>query len=139
MPRPPPCWPHDPQGALRRARAARAPLPGHPVTTVHVRSMLTEARAVQALGRAEAAELAWARLLVTCEQAGFAHLRAVSEQSYAAFLRTLGREAEAVGRLRSAVGLFRPHGHRTGSSPVGRPPRSSGHDGAARPGRAGAA
>ncbi|GGV20612.1 hypothetical protein GCM10010495_39900 [Kitasatospora herbaricolor] len=126
----------DPQGALRRARAARARLPGHPVTTVHARSMLTEAHALQALGRAEASELAWARLLVTCEQAGFAHLRAVSEQSYAAFLRTLGREAEAVGRLRSAVGLFRPHGHRTGSSP-GRTPAPAGRSG--RGGTSGAA
>ncbi|GHH77255.1 hypothetical protein GCM10018781_50380 [Kitasatospora indigofera] len=111
----------DHQGALRRARAARDQLPGHPATTVHARSMLTEARALQALGQAEASELAWARLLVTCEQAGFAHLRAVSAQSYAAFLRALGREAEAVGHLRSAVGLFRPHGHQAVSSP-GRAP-----------------
>ncbi|MFF2040325.1 BTAD domain-containing putative transcriptional regulator [Kitasatospora sp. NPDC058170] len=107
----------DPEGALRRARKARALLPDRPAATIHAWSMLTEAHALQALGLAEASELAWARLLVTCEQAGFLHLHAVSEQAYAAFLQTLGREAEALEHLRAAVGLYRLHGHQAGSIP----------------------
>ncbi|MFI9328613.1 BTAD domain-containing putative transcriptional regulator [Kitasatospora sp. NPDC052868] len=107
----------DLEGALRRARETRALLPHHPAATIHAWSMLTEAHALQALGLPEASELAWARLLVTCEEAGFLHLHAVSEQAYAAFLQSLGREAEALQHLRSAVGLYRLHGHQAGSIP----------------------
>ncbi|MER6399983.1 BTAD domain-containing putative transcriptional regulator [Kitasatospora sp. NPDC001603] len=105
----------DHDGALRRARETRALLPDHPAATIHAWSMLTEAHALQALGLAEASELAWARLLVTCEQAGFLHLQAVSEECYAAFLRTQGREEEATEHLKAAVGLYRLHRHQAGS------------------------
>ncbi|WP_431676424.1 AfsR/SARP family transcriptional regulator [Kitasatospora sp. KL5] len=60
-----------PEEALRRAREVEALLPGHPTATVRVRSMRTEADALQALGRHEAGELARHRLLAACEEAGF--------------------------------------------------------------------
>ncbi|WP_405365982.1 BTAD domain-containing putative transcriptional regulator [Kitasatospora sp. NBC_00039] len=106
----------DREGALRQAREARGLLPGLPASTIQLWSMLTEAQALQALGRHEAGELAWHRLLATCEEAGMLHLQALAEQSYATFLAARGREPEAVGRMRSALGRFRSCGHLAGAT-----------------------
>ncbi|WP_209413946.1 BTAD domain-containing putative transcriptional regulator [Kitasatospora sp. RG8] len=106
----------DGAGALRQAREARALLPGRPASSIQLWSMLTEAQALQALGRYEAGELAWHRVLATCEEAGLLHLQALAEQYYAAFLVDRGREPEAVGRMRSALGRLRSCGHLAGAT-----------------------
>ncbi|WP_371493747.1 winged helix-turn-helix domain-containing protein [Kitasatospora sp. NBC_00374] len=106
----------DPESALRQAREARDLLPDHPAATIHLWSMLTEAHAMQTLGGHEAVELAWHRVLAACEEAGQLHMRAIAEQSFAAFLLARGREPEAVGRLRSALDRFRSHAHLAGSA-----------------------
>ncbi|GAB2749267.1 AfsR/SARP family transcriptional regulator [Kitasatospora kifunensis] len=105
----------DAEAALREAREAQRLLTGHPGSTTYAWSMLTEAQALQALGFPEAAELVWSRLLTNCQEAGFLHLHAISEQSYATFLLALGREREAAEHLRSAVGLYQLHGHLAGA------------------------
>ncbi|MCX4745820.1 winged helix-turn-helix domain-containing protein [Kitasatospora sp. NBC_01287] len=105
----------DLEDAVRQAREARSLLPDRPTAIVHAWSLLTEAQALHALGSAEAAEPLWSRLLATCREAGFLHLHAIAEQSYAGFLLSQGREPEAVEHLRSAVGLYRLHCHLAGA------------------------
>ncbi|MER7753262.1 AfsR/SARP family transcriptional regulator [Kitasatospora sp. NPDC097643] len=100
----------DRDDALRRAREVRNLLPARPVTSVHLWSMLTEAHALPPLGRGIPADLAWNRLLASCEEAGgVLYLHAIAEQSYASYLLTSGREPEARERLRSALERFRAH------------------------------
>ncbi|MFE9429253.1 BTAD domain-containing putative transcriptional regulator [Kitasatospora sp. NPDC006697] len=101
----------DPVTGLARAREARALLAAHPSATVHAWAILSEAQSLQLLGEFEASEAAWSELLAICRQAGFLHLHAAAEQSYAEFLLRQGREAEAAEHLRSAISLYRSHGH----------------------------
>ncbi|WP_329579480.1 AfsR/SARP family transcriptional regulator [Kitasatospora sp. NBC_01250] len=103
------------EAALRESRESQRLLAGHPGATIHAWAMLTEAQALQALGATEDSERVWSRLLTTCQEAGFLHLHAISEQSYATFLLALGREREAAEHLRAAVRLYRLHGHLAGA------------------------
>ncbi|MFI2609747.1 BTAD domain-containing putative transcriptional regulator [Kitasatospora sp. NPDC018619] len=104
----------DREGAQRRSREARELLPATPVTQVHLWSLLTEAQALAPTVRDDAADLAWHRLLAACEEAGLLYLHALAEQSYAAYLLSRGREAEARGRLRTALERFRAHDRQAG-------------------------
>ncbi|MDH6143830.1 DNA-binding SARP family transcriptional activator [Kitasatospora sp. GP30] len=101
----------DPTTGLARVREARTLLADQPAATIHAWALMTEAQSLQALGCHESSEQAWIRLLTTCREAGFLHLHAIAEQSYANFLLGLGREAEAAEHLRSAILLHRSHGH----------------------------
>ncbi|TWF97218.1 AfsR/SARP family transcriptional regulator [Kitasatospora viridis] len=103
----------DPVTALARVRECRAILAPYPAATIRAWAILTEAQALQALGEYAASEAAWAELLTICREAGFLHLHAIAEQSYADFLLRLGRAAEAARHLRAAIGLYRYHGHLT--------------------------
>ncbi|MFF7634583.1 BTAD domain-containing putative transcriptional regulator [Kitasatospora sp. NPDC008050] len=105
----------DAEAALRESRESQLLLTGHPGATIHAWAMLTEAQALQALGASEDSEQVWSRLLTTCQEAGFLHLHAISEQSYATFLLALDREREAAEHLRAAIRLYRLHGHLAGA------------------------